>query len=263
MRKKRRVSVTAAAVLFLVAAMATYAQPPQQGGPPGPGRFQQRFLNRNWDECEVRELVETVMMARLSRELGLTDEQTIIMMRRLDEYKERVAGLKRERNEKAEALKTALDEDADAQEIERILTELVEQDENIATARLRMFRQGTEGLTIKQRAKLYIFMSEFDEEIRKLIHKARTRARGGPFHQMQGGGATSPQQPGRPPAGFGPGEPDAPQRPMPPNGELRPPNRGPIQRPRAGDGNRSPQRPWRDQPPRHRTQQPDDQTETP
>jgi hypothetical protein len=43
--------------------------------------WQRKDKPEAWKDQEIREMVTTVMMARMSRELELTDEQTVLMVR--------------------------------------------------------------------------------------------------------------------------------------------------------------------------------------
>jgi hypothetical protein len=233
---------------LLIAGSAVYAQepppPPPEGAPafePGPGgpdrpmpppgpegrEGRREFrepgmppmdgpLPQEWMGKDVRELVETIMMARLSRELGLNDEQTVLTMRRFSEFREQSEIAKRERGDMMKALKEAIDAGQPDGDIEAKLVALVDQDRRIAASRQEIFEQVSEGLTMSQRARLYVIMGEFENDMRKLIQKARQRA-GGQRGRFPGG----PPPEGGPwgPPAFGPGA--GPDGPMPPGPDGR------------------------------------------
>ena len=56
---------------------------------------------------DSRKLLEEVLMARLTHELALDEEQTVLMVRRLAEYRETMAALRRERAQLVRALREA------------------------------------------------------------------------------------------------------------------------------------------------------------
>ncbi|NIA16152.1 MAG: hypothetical protein GWP08_18985 [Nitrospiraceae bacterium] len=195
---------------------------------PGPGPEAEKH--------EVEELMEAVMTARLAKTLGLNDEQTVLMVRRFSEYKERLSHMRREREEMLRDVRNALREGQEGAAIEPLLGALVEKDIEIAKYRLGAFQTARNGLTVKQQAQLYVFLSEFDADMRHLIQKVRSKrmerpggfgdrpgrgpGMGGAYPPMRGGG-------GRGRGGMGmAGEP--PQF-------RRPPGR-PGQAPRVEDG---------------------------
>jgi len=142
---------------------------------------------------ETQKLMETVMAARLAKELGLNDEQTVLMTRRIAEYKEQVSELKKQRQEMAKKLKAALTaKEADAN-IESSLNERVAQDGKIAEFKKTIYTKASEGLTVTQRARLYVFVNEFESDMRRLIQRAREHG----FDGMGPGGEPG-QQPGAP-----------------------------------------------------------------
>src|SRR5690606_38144583 len=57
---------------------------------------------------ETRKLLEQVMIARLSKELSLDDEQTVLLVRRFAEQKQEVVSLNRERQVRMRELSAAV-----------------------------------------------------------------------------------------------------------------------------------------------------------
>jgi hypothetical protein len=126
-----------------------------------------------WKEQEIREMITTVMMARMSRELELTDEQTVVMVRDFADLRDSLSRLSDERHDLIETLRDKVDSDAPDAEIEPLLGTLMAVDEERDTVRRETFEKAGAGLTISQRAKLYIFVQDFEWHMRKLIMKAR------------------------------------------------------------------------------------------
>lgn len=160
-------------------------------GPEGPGAL-------GLEDRDTRELVEAVMMAKLAEELGLNDEQTVLMFRRFREQKQQAAELGKQRQEALKALKDTIKAGAADNEIEAALTKLIEADKAIGQARLDIFKKTGEDLTVTQRAKLYVFTTDFERQMRDLIGKARERR----ARMMWGG----PEEREKGPVGPGPGE---------------------------------------------------------
>jgi len=125
------------------------------------------------DEQDVRELVEVLRMARLSKAVGLDKEETVVLVRVYDRFKSRAGELNRERRRIMDDLKRAVRSSADDALIEQHLNELIEIDKRLFELRLKAFETISEDLTTEQRAKLYVFMREFDEELRRMVVRAR------------------------------------------------------------------------------------------
>ncbi len=188
-------------------------------GPPGPPRDDERgpMGRGDFDQMnnqDVRELIETVKMVRLTKELGLTQEQTVVLVKQYNEYKERLEKLSQRRQERLRDLKDAVHSDNDDR-IEAALKALIVQDAEIAETRRTAFNEVGKELTIKQKARLYVFLQEFDQDMRRLIQRARERGEApgmsGPMlnrmrEMREGRQGPFPQQgpPGRP--GPGPGQ---------------------------------------------------------
>lgn len=183
----------AVCVLLVSAALPARSQPAADSGPPpvpgvppgtgaGPGLPPPMMDGPppvlplgDMQESDVREMIEMVMMAKLSRELELSDDETVLMMRRFSETKERVSELIRERSEAVKALKQILDQDAAEDELRAALDKLMALDKELRETRVRVFDQASADLSLTQQARLYLFINEFDDQIRKLVMRARTR----------------------------------------------------------------------------------------
>lgn len=125
---------------------------------------------------DPRNLVETVMMVRLAEVLDLDDEQTVVMVRRLRELKETMTRMRRERGERYRELKEALRDGADPGGIEAKLDALLAHDRELETFKQDRLRDLSVGLSVTQRAQLYIFLCEFEDDMRHLVHRAQGRS---------------------------------------------------------------------------------------
>lgn len=198
------------AVALLTMGAVAWAQDEPPGPPPGFGRGPGPGGGPGfgaepgeWDKEGAKEMVETLMMARLSRELKLNDEETILMVRRVEEFKEKTAQLRKERGGLVKDLRDAVASGAPDADIEAKTKALIEADRKLSDARFGMFDEAKKGLSAVQSAKLYVFMSEFENQLRRLVQQARERVRGG--REMMG--------------------PEGPEGPMPPPGDTIGPRR--------------------------------------
>jgi hypothetical protein len=129
---------------------------------------------------ESRKLLEEVLMARLTRELALDESQTVLMVRHMAEYRDRMLALRRERGEKMRALRQAVREGDDEAGIEALMEEVLALNQKVASARNSFLDfQGFE-LTIWQQARLVVFLNDFEGDMRRLLHRARERRGNGP-----------------------------------------------------------------------------------
>lgn len=183
--------------------------PPPAG--PGPGRA----MNES-----TRELLEQVMVARLSKELTLDDEQTVLLVRAVSEFRDQMADLRRQRMQLSNELKGLVKEGKDNDAIEAKLQVLISHDEKTAVARRDLFERASAGLTPWQRAKLYLFMGDFEGEIKRLLKKAQDRVSnmrdGEPGNKNPLGRPRPGMRGPRPEPGLPPGPPDAGPAPVAP-----------------------------------------------
>lgn len=190
--------------------------PPGQPGMMPPGQPGQPAMSPA-EQQELRELIETVKIARLSKELGLSDEQSVLLVRKYDETRRRFAQANQERQVILRELKEKVRSGKSDDDVQQSLDKLIAHDREAADARMKVYEEVGRDLTATQRAKLYVFINEFDNDMRRLVQRAR-EAEGSRlmrFREMRGGF----QQPGEAPGGeFGRG-----QRPggLPPRLEQR------------------------------------------
>jgi Spy/CpxP family protein refolding chaperone len=160
------------------------------GGPAGPGG----------------EFFEEVMMARMAKELELNDEQTVLMVRKFSEHRDRVRALNKEQRDKTRRLTEMVNAGADDAEITALLEEIVAFPVKAAEARTALFLDMSEGLDTVKRVKLFLFLDRFETDMRRMIGEARERVRGGD-------GTRGPGGPGREVRGP---RPEGPKGPRPP-----------------------------------------------
>ena len=117
--------------------------------------------------------MEQVMVTRLTRNLT-NDEQSLIIMRRFAEMREQRQTLQRERMEVMRDLRNVIKEEKD----EGALTELMERLKHLDNRSRDMemeSRNAVEGLDLNvwQRAKIELFMSDFQNEMRRILQQVQ------------------------------------------------------------------------------------------
>jgi len=164
-----------------------------------PGERGKRWRGEKNLDADTRALLEEVMIARMSQELALDDEQTVLMVRRFSQFREQMRELRKQRAELAKEMQALVRQDQGGGIDEKLKT-LMDIDAKIVQARLEAFRAVSADLTAWQRAKLYLFIAEFENEVRGLMQKAREQKR------MRNGWGAGPVDSGgqgeKGPAGF-------------------------------------------------------------
>lgn len=160
-------AILVTAMVICPAIMAEEAATPPPAAPAAP--------QPNLDEKDLNELIQTIMTARLSKELALTDEQTVLMVRRMTELRDQTNELKRRRAEAIKELRAAL-KSGKPDEIQPKLDALMALDQCAIDLRTRTYERASENLSLVQRAKVYVFLSDFPNEMRRLAKAAKERA---------------------------------------------------------------------------------------
>ena len=141
-----------------------------------------------------------VMMARLAKELELNDEQTVLMVKKMDEVRSDGRKNRKERVRLMEDLRNAIQNDKKGEEVSTLLDNIIAADKAAAQSRSKTYNTLSRGLEDWQKAKLYLFLQDFEQDMRGLISQARMRAHGfgGPGGGMGPGMGRGPGGPGGP-----------------------------------------------------------------
>ncbi len=151
---------------------------PPENPPDGPpGERGKRWRGEKTLDADTRALLEEVMIARMSQELALDDEQTVLMVRRFSQFRDQMRELRKQRAVLAKEMQALTRQDQGGNEMDGKLKTLIDIDEKIFQARLDAFHAVSADLTGWQRAKLYLFIAEFENEVRGLMQKARDQKR--------------------------------------------------------------------------------------
>ena len=172
-------------------------------GRPGPPR----------DREQAREYLEGVMVARLSKALGLSDEESILLLRNFNEHRDETNRLYRQRRELVEDLRNVLksdDDEASANGLVRIM----EIDQKIFEHHQQLILNPGLELDRAQRARLYLFMHDFEEGMRRLVRQVHMQRIPDELSQPPGSRGRDWQE--GPPGGSGPPGRDGNYPPPPP-----------------------------------------------
>lgn len=142
------------------------------------------------EELRAREYVEDVMMARLSKALDLDDEESLLLMRRFKEHREESMRLFRERQQNINALREALEAEDEAASVE-VLETLLRLDKALSDHRQDLILEPGLELDRMQRARLYVFLADFEEGMRRILRQVHvqrdsedgSRSPGPPFNR--------------------------------------------------------------------------------
>jgi hypothetical protein len=154
-------------------------QEPRKDRPPFPGGPGGRFGHSGrsgegpdfWGDKDLNDMVTTIMVVRLSRELELNNEQTIVLVRHLQELRDEMMRVGKERYEALKALKDAIDANAADDTLRQRLDAVMELDRKRTELRQTTFEKASRGLSLKQQAKLYYFVQEFEGQMRRMIQR--------------------------------------------------------------------------------------------
>lgn len=201
-----------AVLVLLTAYVPAVAQPPEalptetlQDAPPGPPP---QLVEEN------RDMMQQVMVSRLTRDLGLNDEQSLLVMRRFGELGEQQRELRRKRMAVIQKLRPVLKRQQNEEALKQLMNEL-EGIKRESAASEQTLRKAFEdmNLDIWQKAKVELFLNDFESQMRRIVQQAQGR-RPGMADPRQG-------RPGPPHAEsnaplYRPRRPNAPQAPPPP-----------------------------------------------
>jgi len=174
-------------IAMAAAAVTAYAAPPEADA--GTGSTQEPSQAKpedgaekserksDWDDRDVHELVETVMMVRLGKAVQLTDEQTAALAQSFQEYRKRIYERYQARRAMHDELRAKLEAGAPEADIRAALEPLLRFDEEIAKLRREGFEASAKaaGLSAIQEARLYWFLEDFEDNMRKMVMRARER----------------------------------------------------------------------------------------
>ncbi|MDZ4859208.1 MAG: hypothetical protein SGI88_09485 [Candidatus Hydrogenedentes bacterium] len=155
-----------------------FADPEQRPKPDTPqyeeNSRRERSDSNSMSDEEIREFVSTIMMVRISRDLKLNDEQTVLLVRHLQEMRDEMHTLFRERDHVFKEMKELAGKpEATDAELTGKLGELRLLDEKRSQAKSDVFDRASEKMTVRQKAKLYVTLQEFEWQMRRLVQRVK------------------------------------------------------------------------------------------
>lgn len=201
-----------ATLVLLIAGNSVSAQPPEapppgnaENIPPGPPP---QLVEEN------RDMMQQVMVSRLTRDLGLNDEQSLLVMRRFGELGEQQRELRRKRMAVIQKLRPVLKQQQNEDALKQLMKEL-EGIKRESAASEQTLRKAFEdmNLDIWQKAKVELFLNDFESQMRRIVQQAQGRRPGmaDPRHGRPGPPHAESNAPLHRPR-----RPNAPQEPPPP-----------------------------------------------
>lgn len=200
MRNVKRFALTALALAMVAATATAIAQPPrgehpdgpppprgdERGRPDGPPPHQREGMGGDLGDRDVRELVEVLRAAKCAKALGLNKEDSFRLFQAFEERKEQADALGKEHKAAMETLKKALHSEADDATINAAVDAVIEIENRKLQGNLDTFNKVSEGFNATQRAKLFVLLNEFDDDIRRMVHQARQRSMSGRSGDREG-----------------------------------------------------------------------------
>jgi hypothetical protein len=141
---------------------------------------QDAFLSElGLDEQELFDLVQSYMLVRMKKTLDLTDVQTINLMKRVGVYKDQLTRLKFHKGLLVSQLRMNLAQTAPESKIQTNLSALLENEQKTVETLRSMISESGDELSVTQRANLYLFVGDFEEDIRRMaMHAQRMNQEG-------------------------------------------------------------------------------------
>ncbi len=149
---------------------------PGRVGPPGSDRASEREEGERVSRrgpAEAREAMRRVRIDRIARTLGMDEQETEEVVERLEAHEEEHRELQRELWRARRALRQALRDNEDEDAISEKLEEALDLEVQKIRHRGAGYREMTEGFDVKQQARFYLFVPEFEEDMRQLVERAR------------------------------------------------------------------------------------------
>ncbi|HIA47104.1 MAG TPA: hypothetical protein EYN96_03840 [Candidatus Hydrogenedentes bacterium] len=125
------------------------------------------------DEQELYDLIQSFMLIRLKTTLDLTDVQTLNLMGKIGVYEEQLPRLKFHKALLISQLRIQLAESSSDALIQESVTALLENDQKTVETLRSMITDAGDELGAGQRANLYLFVGDFEQDIRRMAMHAQ------------------------------------------------------------------------------------------
>ena len=162
------------AILFVLSTAATLSAQETSTEPPSI----EKAAKDGAPKENTVQLLEQVMLARISRELSIDDEQTVLIVRRFADYRETAREARQQRGKLLRELDEALKKSESSDGIEEKVRALQELELQMAREKNRHFDLVSAQLTPWQRGKLYLFLADFERELHRMVRHAKEKQEG-------------------------------------------------------------------------------------
>lgn len=134
----------------------------------------QTFLdNLGINELELYDLIQAYMLVRIQRTLDLTDVQALELMKLNGEYKDKLTRLKFQRGMLIAQLRLHLEASESDEVIGRTLGHILENESQTAITLGKLVEESAGVLSIPQQAQLYLFVGDFEQDLRRMATHAK------------------------------------------------------------------------------------------
>lgn len=127
---------------------------------------------REMRDRDLHELLQTILMVRLAQSVELTDEQILEFSKRVGTFKDQLHEMKWQIAASRESLRNSVEiKDPDAI-VSRKLEDCLLQELAITDLLRKLVHESRKDLTEVQAAKFYLFLGDFEQEMRLLVDRA-------------------------------------------------------------------------------------------
>lgn len=127
---------------------------------------------REMRDRDLHELLETILMVRLAQSVELTDEQIIEFSKRVGTFKDQLHEMKWQIAASRESLRDSVECKDPEAIVSRKLEDCLLQELAITDLLRKLVHESRKDLTEVQTAKFYLFLGDFEQEMRKLVERA-------------------------------------------------------------------------------------------
>lgn len=136
------------------------------------------YVAERFDSDNMRDLVEVAKVWRMGRELELSEEQTLKLLRVNDEHRRNTARLRQQQTRLINDLRRSLPgKKENSKQIQGLLKRIESVDEQRLRSELDRQKKLLEDMSVQQKAKYYIFRTRFDKDMRGIIEQIMRRRR--------------------------------------------------------------------------------------
>ena len=130
---------------------------------------------REMRDRNLHELLQTILMVRLAQSVELTDEQILEFSKRVGSFKDQLHEMKWQIAASRETLRDAVQYKEPDAIVRRKLDDCLLQELAITDLLRKLVHESRKDLTDVQAAKFYLFLGDFEQEMRRLVERAFKR----------------------------------------------------------------------------------------